>query len=242
MRTIREWVTIEDPVEDREWVLDVTFLASGWRCVFGECCQGVLTEPTPELVQGCCSYGAHFTDDEDVARVVAVAATLTDDQWQFAKQGRKRGVVKRNQAGDTVSRLVDDACIFLNRPDFPGGPGCALHRAAVERGVPHHELKPDVCWQLPLRRVDEVDEDKDGRVTSTIMQWDREHWGAGGDEFAWWCTEAPEAFTGSSAVYVSMKDELVAMMGPAVYDLLRVYMEGRMAGRVPLPHPARKPT
>jgi hypothetical protein len=108
--------------------------------------------------------------------------------------------------------------------------------------VPHHELKPDVCWQLPLRRVDEVDDEKDGRVTSTIMQWDREHWGAGGEEFAWWCTEAPEAFTGAEPVYVSMKDELVAMMGEAVYDLLRGYMAGRMAGSVPLPHPARKPT
>jgi len=236
----REWVSIPDPEEQRIWVLDVTFLASGWRCVFGECCQGVLTEPVPELVQGCCSYGAHFTDADDVARVEKAAATLTDDQWQFAKQGRKRGIVKLNRSGETVSRLVDDACVFLNRPGFPGGPGCALHRAAMERGVPHHELKPDVCWQLPLRRVDEVDEGHDGRVTSTIMQWDREHWGAGGEEFAWWCTEAPEAFTGAEPVYVSMRGELVAMVGEAVYALLCAYMDSRMAGSVPLPHPARR--
>lgn len=236
----REWVSIADPEEERVWVLDVTFLASGWRCVFGECCQGVLTEPAPELVQGCCSYGAHFTDADDVARVEQAAATLTDEQWQFAKQGRKRGVVKVNRAGETVSRLVDDACIFLNRPGFPGGPGCALHRAAMERDVPHHELKPDVCWQLPLRRVDEVDEDHGGRVTSTVMQWDREHWGAGGDDFAWWCTEAPEAFTGTEPVYVSMRGELVAMMGEAVYAELCAYMDNRMAGSVPLPHPSRR--
>ncbi len=180
-------MSFEDPEETRTWVFDVTFLLSGWQCIFGRGCQGVLTGPAEELGQGCCSYGAHFTDDDDVARVQRAARTLTDDQWQFAATGRRRGVVRLQPDGVRVTRMVAGACVFLNRPDFPGGPGCALHRAALERGMAPLELKPDVCWQLPLRREDTSDES--GWVTSTITQWDRRHWGGGGEEFHWWCTE-----------------------------------------------------
>lgn len=231
-----EWVSFDDPEEERTWVFDVTFLLSGWECIFGRGCQGVLTGPTPELVQGCCSYGAHFTDDEDVARVEEAAATLTEDEWQFAKAGRKRGVVKSQRDGTRQSRLVDGACIFLNRPGFPGGPGCALHRAALSRGQEPLELKPDVCWQLPLRREDST-ADVDGRVTSTVGQWDRRHWGAGGEEFHWWCTEAPEAFRSKQPVYKTMAAELEAIAGTEVYSNLRAYLEAREGAVVALPHP-----
>jgi hypothetical protein len=230
-----EWVSFEDPFEARTWVFDVTFLLSRWRCIYGQGCQGVLTGPAEELVQGCCSYGAHFTDDDDVARVKAAAKTLTDDDWQFATTGRRGGVVRTQPDGTRVSRLVDGACIFLNRPGFPGGPGCALHRAALGRGQPPLELKPDVCWQLPLRREDATDDA--GRVTSTISQWERRHWGEGGDEFHWWCTEAPEAFGAPTPVYESLAPELVAMVGEATYQRLVAYLSARQSTRIPLPHP-----
>ena len=74
------------------------------------------------------------------------------------------------------------------------------------------DLKPDVCWQLPLRREDTTN--PDGSVTSVVGQWDRQHWGAGGEEFAWWCTEAPEAFRGRRPVWRHMSDELSALIGP----------------------------
>jgi hypothetical protein len=232
----REWITIEDPEEDRQWMFDVTFLASRWTCIFGNGCQGVLTAPAPELVQGCCSYGAHFTDEEDIARVEAAAKTLTADQWQFIDKAKK-GIIKRDKkTGEVTSRLVDDACIFLNRPDFEKGAGCAFHLAAMERGIPHAELKPDVCWQLPLRRFDVADEDT-GRVTSTVTEWSRKHWGEGGEEFAWWCTEAPEAFVGHQPVYKELKPELIGIAGEAVYDKLAAYLDERVAGARPLPHP-----
>ncbi|MHB8594634.1 MAG: hypothetical protein ACYDB3_09960 [Acidimicrobiales bacterium] len=240
-------------------MFDVTFLESGWTCIFGRGCQGVLTGPAPELVQGCCSYGAHITGGKDARRVEVAAAALTPDQWQFWRQGQPRDgrqmrIFKRNRAGDVATRIVRDACIFLNRPEFPGGAGCALHRAALERGVPHLELKPDVCWQLPLRRDDEVADD--GHVTSVIRQWDRRDWGAGGAEFHWWCTEAPDAFAGGRPVFEELRDELVALVGRKIYKRLVRYMEtrGRLAGSatgngsdrpdapvvrpVPLPHPA----
>jgi hypothetical protein len=140
-----------------------------------------------------------------------------------------------------MTRVVDGACIFLNRPGFPGGAGCALHRAAIERSQPPMTLKPDVCWQLPLRREDTTE--ASGRVTSRVVQWDRSHWGEGGLEFHWWCTEAPEAFGARSPVYRHMRDELRAMVGPVVYRMLAAYLDARAtpvpAGRpVALPHPA----
>lgn len=233
-RSAHEWVSFEDDEEERTWVFDVTFLASCWSCIYGAGCQGVLTGPAPELAQGCCSYGAHFTDDEDVARVEAAAATLTAEQWQYRSRGR-RGVVRKEAGGARVTRLVDDACIFLNRPGFPGGSGCALHQAAVQRGQPPLALKPDVCWQLPLRREEEVDDR--GHVTTTITQWDRRHWGAGGDEFHWWCTEAQEAFTGREPVWRSMAGELTAMVGGGVYAKLAAYLEERSSAGGLLPHP-----
>jgi hypothetical protein len=232
--TTHEWISFDDPDELRTWVFDVTFLLSSWQCIYGRGCQGVLTGPAPELAQGCCSYGAHFTDSADVARVKAAARTLTADDWQYAAAGR-RGVVHRQADGTRTTRLVDDACIFLNRPGFPGGPGCALHRAALARRQEPLELKPDVCWQLPLRREDTVG--ADGRVTSTITQWNREHWGEGGEEFHWWCTEAPEAFTGSRRVYQTMRPELTAMVGAGIYSQLTTYLEARQNSGTPLPHP-----
>jgi hypothetical protein len=230
-----EWVSFEDPDEERTWVFDVTFLLSSWACIFGHGCQGVLTGPAAELEQGCCSYGAHFTDDADVARVRAAAKTLTDDDWQYRGRSRRGGVLTTEADGTRVSRLVDGACIFLNRPDFAGGAGCALHRAALNRGQEPLEMKPDVCWQLPLRREDLVD--STGRVTSTVSQWDRRHWGDGGADFHWWCTEAPEAFAGAEPVYRSMRAELRTMAGEAVHGLLEGYLEHRSGRVTPLAHP-----
>jgi hypothetical protein len=228
-----EWMSFPDPDDERTWLFDVTFLESNWTCIFGRGCQGVMTGPAPELEQGCCSYGAHFTGAKDARRVEAVAATLTPEQWQFWKQGQGRDggkprVVKRTSGGDLSTRLVKDACIFLNRPGFAGGAGCALHRAAIERGVPHLELKPDVCWQLPLRREDEVADD--GYVTSVIRQWDRRDWGAGGAEFHWWCTESPDAFVGTRPVYEELAPELIALSGRKIYKRLVRYLQAR-AGR-----------
>ena len=221
-------------------MFDVTFLLSGWNCIFGKGCQGVLTEGAPELELGCCSYGAHFTGAEDAARVQRAAATLSPEHWQFHRQGRSRGVVKITPSGETVTRMVADACIFLNRPGFEGGSGCALHRAALAEGSRPMDLKPDVCWQVPLRREDEVRDD--GHVTSTITEWGRRHWGAGGAQFHWWCVEAPEAFTGAVPVYRHMADELTGMVGPEVYQRVASYLDERSAPSVALPHPVvRRP-
>lgn len=234
-----EYVSFEDGEEDRTWVFDLTFLTSNWTCIFGQGCLGVLTAPAPELEHGCCSYGAHFASPEDQHNTEEMASLLTAEQWQFRKVARKRGgPIKVNREGEIVTRLVDGACIFLNRPEFPGGSGCALHRAALDAGERLIDWKPEVCWQLPLRRIDDVD--AYGHVTSTLREWKRRDWGAGGHEFGWWCTDDPDAFVGRRPVYREMREEIIELTGEEPYALVVDYIEARGTETF-LPHPAVRP-
>ena len=233
---LHEHVAFDDPDEARTWVFDVTYLTSSWHCIFGQGCPGVLDAPAPELVQGCCSYGAHFVDADDRAHVEAMAERMTAEQWQFKAIAQKRGgPVKVNRDGEIVSRLVDDACIFLNRPGFPAGPGCSLHQAAMAAGERFMDWKPEVCWQVPLRRVDDVD--PYGHVTSTLREWKRRDWGEGGEEFHWWCTADEGAFDGHQPVYLEMRDEIIEMTSRWAYDRLVEYVQRRGHDTF-LPHPA----
>jgi hypothetical protein len=166
-----------------------------------------------------------------------LAARLGPDEWQFVKIANKRGgPIRVNKEGETVTRLVDDACIFLNRPGFAKGAGCALHQAALARDERPIDWKPEVCWQVPVRRVDETD--SHGHVTSTVREWKRRDWGEGGFEFHWWCTDSHEAFIGTTLVYESMREELVEMVGQKAYDLLVAHLRDREGAA--LPHPALK--
>lgn len=222
---LHELVSFEDPEEDRTWVFDLTFLESNWTCIFGQGCKGVFEEDATELHQGCCSHGAHLVDKADRKNLEQHAKRLRSDQWQFHEVGRARGFTTRNDDGDRATRRVDGACIFLNRPDFPGGSGCALHSAALEANERPLDWKPEVCWQLPLRRLD--DSDPNGHVTSTIREWKRRDWGDGGAAFHWWCTakeEQADAFIGGRAVWQTMADELRAMVGDPVYESLAAHL------------------
>lgn len=231
-----EWLSFDDPEDQRTWVFDVTFLLSRWSCIFGRGCPGTdAAGPAPERGIGCCDHGAHFSDDQDLADTTAYVARLTAEQWQHKALGDRRGFAFKQQDGTWKTRVVDGACIFANRPDFPGGAGCALHRAALDHGGLITDWKPDVCWQAPLRQHDSVD--AYGWVTSMVREWKRRDWGPGGDDFHWWCTDSPDAFVGATPVYVACAEELTAMCGPAVYEMLRQELDTRRR-RVFLPHPA----
>jgi hypothetical protein len=244
----REWVTFDDPVEEgRTWQIDVTFLMSSYRCIFGCGCQGIWTAPTPELGHGCCTYGAHFSDKADREHVVKVAKELGPDEWQFAKVAKKKGIYTKvvEDEGDGPewkTTIHKDACIFLNRLDFPAGAGCALHLHALNRGKHFSEYKPEVCWQVPLRRID--DEQDDGSVISRLTEFGRDGWGEGGEDFGWWCTEQPAAFTGAEPVYRSMSVELRKMLGKRLHKQVVAYLEQRREAAGALPpvvHPAEVP-
>jgi hypothetical protein len=239
---VHEWISFEDPDEQRTWVFDATYLRSNGACIFGAGCQGVLDGPAAELEQGCCSYGAHFVDEADVANLVAHFVRLRPEHMQFHGEAVAAGFLDSGEPGDdgapvTVTRLVDDACIFLNRVGFAGGVGCALHIAALEAGERPLDWKPSVCWQVPIRLEHSTDEN--GHVTSRLREWKRRDWGDGGADFHWWCTESPDAYVGTTPVYVSSRDEIIELVGQGIYDLLVPLLE--RPDWVPLPHPAVRP-
>jgi hypothetical protein len=236
----REWVTIPARTKERKrYQFDVTWLTSRWACIFGNGCQGVFTEPAAELVHGCCSYGAHASERGDRDHVELVAKKLRDDEWQFKAIARKRGIWAKVGKDEWRTRLVDDACIFLNRVGFDAGPGCALHLLALRKGVHFSETKPTVCWQLPIRTVER--EEDDDSTTVVVTEFGRDGWGEGGEEFAWWCTEAPEAFVGEEPVYRSLEPELRKIVGDEVFDELALYLDARVKTNTLVGHPAEVP-
>jgi hypothetical protein len=214
------------------WRFERAFLESNWRCLFGQGCKGILDHDATELNQGCCSLGAHFGDgpagEAEAMNVDAYAAMLAPEQFQFhaVAHGQPDPETGANGIfGDrerTHTRVVDGACIFLNRPGFAGGAGCALHIAALEAGESPTEWKPSVCWQLPLR-IDWREIDADTEV-ATVRRWTRADWGDHGRTMAWCCTERSEggeAYSGDQRVVDSLADSLIALAGDDVYVELR---------------------
>jgi len=235
----RDIVEFVDPADPGRIVrADLTWLLSSWTCIYGAGCHGVV-EGRPD--DGCCSHGAFYSDDADEARVDAFAARLTNKHWQLAGVGRRLGHSEADELeGEPArrTRTVDGACVFLNRPGFAGGEGCALHALALRKGRHPLETKPDVCWQLPVRRLEEELERPDDTtvVLTTLGEFDRRGWGPGGADLHWWCTSSPEAHVGADPVVLSYGPELTALIGPAAYAELVRLCEQR-AGRLP-PHPA----
>ncbi len=218
-----EFIEINDP-EDRQrrWRLQADFLRSNWTCIWGRGCQGILDEPAESLGQGCCSLGAEMFDEDEARLTSAMAAMLDPARFQFHAEASEGGIFVDEKASNT--RVIDGACIFLNRPDFVGGPGCALHHAAADQGESPTDWKPSVCWQLPIKIDWELDKTS-GIETATLRQWARKDWGSGGESMAWICTDSPEAYVGDQPVIDSMADELDALLGPRLYSEVRVQLD-----------------
>jgi len=207
---------------DVTWHFDRRFLTSNWTCIWGRGCKGILDEPAEHLNQGCCSIGAELTDTDEAMNISALAATVDDDLFQHRDAIDENDVF--SDSTRTNTKVVDGACIFLNRPGFPGGPGCALHLAALRAGESPIGWKPSVCWQLPLK-VDWV-LSTDGTESATVRGWERRDWGDDGATMHWCCTEGPEAYIGERPVVESLADELQALVGTEVYVQLRRRVSG----------------
>ena len=82
--------------------------------------------------------------------ISALAATLAPARFEHHAEAARRAASSATTRR-TNTRVVDGACIFLNRPGFAGGAGCALHLAAVDADESPLDWKPSVCWQLPIR-------------------------------------------------------------------------------------------
>ena len=233
----REWFSFLNPDDpDEMFRCDVTWLMSSWTCIFGNGCHGILrTRPD----DGCCSHGAFFSDKEDERRVKRMAKELTADDWQLRAEGRRNGITEQDD-GRTRTRVFDGACVFLNRPGFAGGAGCALHRMAWRTERHPLETKPDVCWQLPILRTQEWEDRLDDTkvLVTTITEFDRRGWGEGGHDLHWYCTETPEAHVGKERLYESYAPELAAMMGDAAYEVVKTHCDARRAAGLVAVHPA----
>lgn len=249
----RHWIEFPDPDQsdpdaDVRFRADLTWLTSNWTCIFGRGCRGIYADRPDD---GCCTLGAHFSDAVDRDRTQSMAERLTAAHWQHRDAGVTDGVIELDAEGEAKTRVLDGACIFLNRPGFAGGSGCALHRLAQDLEVPITETKPDVCWQLPIRRTYESVDRPDGTSVQVmvIAEYDRRGWGEGGHDLDWYCTSAPAAHVGTEPVYLSARDELVELMGQPAYDVLSEHCRARQealsalaARNLPLagmaPHPA----
>lgn len=230
------------PAASTVYRCDLTWLTSSWTCIFGRGCVGIYADRPDD---GCCSLGAHFADKDDEKRVKQASKRLTAEGWQYRDEAKRNGWTEVDPEGNRKTRVVDDACIFLNRPGFAGGEGCALHHLAAAEGVDHLELKPDVCWQLPLRRSYRTVERPDGTeyLEVTLAEYDRRGWGPGGHQLDWYCTGNPAAHIGAEPVYVGLRAEIVALIGQPAYDELVRHCERFLAARTPVTpgiHPATR--
>lgn len=229
----RSWVEFVDPA-DPDVVIraDVTWLMSRWSCIFGRGCPGI-DRSRPD--DGCCVHGAHFTDAEDEARVLAAAQRLRGDEWQLQRRGQRGGLVAVDDDGSRQTRVVDGACVFHNRAGFDGPAGCSLHALALREGQHPLTTKPDVCWQLPLRRSFRDVTRPDGSTYREVSvgEFDRRGWGAGGHALDWFCSGDPIAHVGSQPVLHSCREELQELLGVAAYAELV-----RLCAQQPARHPA----
>ena len=240
----RQWVEFVDPADSDQMIkADLTWLTSRWTCIFGRGCQGISAK-RPDA--GCCVHGAHFAGKKDRKSVARWVEKLTPQTWQNYAIGQKKGWTQLED-GDEKTRVVKGACIFHNSEDFAGGYGCSLHHLAAAEGVSFIETKPQVCWQLPMRRTYERRkfEDGDDKLVVIIGEYQARDWGAGGHDFNWYCTDNAEAHIGEDPVYVSNREELVALLGQQAYDeVARMCREreellatGRFSAAL-LPHPS----
>jgi hypothetical protein len=222
----RTWLEFADPEaestdDSAEQVFrcDLTWLTSSWTCIYGRGCGGIYADRPDD---GCCTLGAHFADEEDEQRVAQAVQLLDPTSWELASEGTLGGWTEVDAEGQRKTRVVDGACVFLNRPGFAAGDGCALHQVALAENREPLELKPDVCWQLPVRRSYRNVERPDGTsyLEVTISEYDRRGWGAGGHDLDWYCTGNPQAHVGTEPVYRSLRPELIELMGAPAYRVL----------------------
>ncbi|WP_229067950.1 hypothetical protein [Actinoplanes sp. DH11] len=239
----REWIEFLDPDDEQHLVrADLTWLLSRWTCVFGSACRGILPGRAED---GCCSHGAFFTDADDENRVKAAAAKLTPETWQHHRRGFRNytemdSVDGTKPARRTATRSGDGPCVFLNDASFPAGGGCALHAQALRDGVHPLKYKPDVCWQLPVRREQDWITRPDGTklLQSTLTEFDRRGWGPGGHDLAWWCTSSPEAHVGTEPMYLTYAPELTELIGEPAYAKLAELCAARLKSGLLAIHPA----
>lgn len=256
----REWfefINPEDPLH--LFSVDLTWIESHWTCHFGtDTCQGIDSQQTDI---GCCVHGAYLADETDRDQLYNAVAEMPARYWQH----RPKGVDEHLASGEAIdlepwlewgeldgddgepepslkTKTVGGACIFANRKGWGTGTGCAIHQWAVAEGRDLTVEKPEVCWQVPLRRYEDYEDRTDGQeiLRTTIGEYDRRAWGSGGEDFDWWCSSSSSCHTHPDPVWVSMRQELTALMGAPSYEVLADHCRRRAVVGSAAPHPASR--
>ncbi len=262
----RLWAEYVDPqVPGQRFRVDVTWLTATHRCVFGTGCPGIdrnrphdgcctlgaefadaedltrvsaaverLDGSTWQLRDAGLAHGWHEPVPPDQADAATASDTLSTTTG--ATPADTTDATNHGIHADRRTTRLEGACVFLNRPGFPGGPGCALHRLALDEGVPPMRYKPDVCWQLPIRRTyrQVTLPDETTYLEVSIGEFDRRGWGPGGLDLDWYCTGSPIAHGHDEPVYRSCAAELRELMGEGAYQQAVRHCESLLAAAAAL--------
>lgn len=251
----REWYEFVDPLDEfHTFEVDITWMESHYNCMFGtSACHGI-DASLPEV--GCCVHGAYMADEEDRDQLYDAVAEMPAKYWQLRPAGVDK-FLERAESGAGGEELepwlewdeldgddgepepalktpiVDGACIFANRAGWGTGVGCAIHQWAVAEGRELTVVKPEVCWQLPIRRYEDWEERPDGQeiLRTTIGEYDRRGWGGGGEDFDWYCSGDSRCHTADEPLWKSQKTELTALLGEEGYAILAKYLRAREVAR-----------
>ena len=222
--------------EDRTWVFDVTFLTSNWTCIYGNGCPGILDDPAPELEQGCCSYGAHFTrrrrpgqrrGEGRAARPRTSGSSRR--RARSAVRSTSTTTARRSAASSTAAASSSTA------PASPAAPAAPCTAAALRRGRVHHRLEAGgvLAGPAPSHR-------RHRRLRPRHRRRSGSGSAATGARAARSSTGGAPTATGGlrrpRAGVEACEEELVAMTTPAAYAASASYLAARAdAGESPAP-------
>lgn len=255
----REWFEFAHPDDpDHIITCDLTWLMSTYSCAFGTAnCPGIDSKNPDVGCCGHGAFLCDEDDRErlvDVVKQMEADSNATPNSprwWQNRPDSVSEWFATRDddlteplepwlvwdelddENGEPEpalkTKVIDGACIFANRAGWHSGAGCALHQWAAAHGIDHVEAKPDVCWQLPLRRLEDWEERPDGEeiLRTTITEYDRRGWGNGGEDFDWYCTGAPATHDNAEAIWRTHKSELIALIGEECYEILAEHCAAR---------------
>ena len=174
----------------------------GWRCIFGSGCQGIYAGRPDD---GCCTLGAHFTEEDDSGGSRSAVEGLGEDEWQHRRRARQGAALDRD-GGRRAARPrsstapASSSTARASRP-APAAP-CTSTRCS-RRATAHRQARRVLAAadppHLPHRRA----AGRHDYLEVTITEYDRRGWGPGGHDLDWYCSGNPEAHVGREPVFRS---------------------------------------
>lgn len=217
---VTDW--IEFKLGGDTYRINVSFMLSNYTCIFGRGCPSVLLKGA-NSDGGCCQIGVSIADEDEFFRVDKYVQMLTEEDADNIAEIRRRWHRPPEDNNDFKNtRVIDGLCIMSNRVGgATGKPGCAFRALSTRLGVSHMDVEPDICWQLPMAVTNE--EYEDGTTTWTVDATAGSVWansryvGAPIHSAGWFCTETPDAYVGTEAVYIAFMGELLKLLGEPGY-------------------------